>query len=154
MLKHIDMNLCGNVWWNISTELVDVISHCVILIHQIKSIVSVEVYEPERSTEHQIRYWNKSFYNGVVVYSQFLTSCSSVRMSRILDQLTQLIATSKERTDWRKCPKNWQTIRKQQPETLESKKCHAFPVKSHQTQVCIASNFLVAPQFSFLCERF
>ncbi len=34
-----------------STELVEVISHCVLLIDQFNSIVSVEVYEPERSNK-------------------------------------------------------------------------------------------------------
>jgi hypothetical protein len=34
-----------------STELVDEISHCVLLIDQFNLIVSVEVYEPERSNK-------------------------------------------------------------------------------------------------------
>jgi hypothetical protein len=38
------------------TELVDVVSHCVLLIDQFNSIVSVEVYEPERSNKNQIMY--------------------------------------------------------------------------------------------------
>jgi hypothetical protein len=55
-------------------------------------------------------------------------------LSRILDQLTWPIATSKGWTDWQKYPKNWQSIRKQQPEPLENKTCHAFPGKGVRLQ--------------------
>ncbi len=37
-----------------STELVDVISHCVLLIDQFNSIVSVEVDEPERANKIEL----------------------------------------------------------------------------------------------------
>ncbi len=39
-------------------------------------------------------------------------------LSRILDQLTRPIATSKGRMDWQKYPKHRLSIRKQQPEPL------------------------------------
>ena len=44
LLKHNDMKLCGNVTKFVLTELVDVVSRCVLLIDQFNSIVSVEVY--------------------------------------------------------------------------------------------------------------
>ncbi len=49
-------------------------------------------------------------------------------LTRILDQLMQQIATSKRWLDWQKYPWNRKSITIQQPETLESKTCSAFPV--------------------------
>ncbi len=78
--NYSSIKFCGHVRWLFSTECVDEISHCVLLIDQFNLIVSVVVYEPERSNKNRIRYWNKSFYNGNLVYSHCPTSSSSVRV--------------------------------------------------------------------------
>ena len=75
-------------------------------------------------------------------------------LSRILDQLTRLIATSKGRTDWQKYPKNRQSIRKQQPETLESKTCHAFPGKGVRLKSALLRNFEQLFNFLFCAKGF
>ena len=62
-------------------------------------------------------------------------------LSRILDQLTRPIANSKGLTDWQKYPKNRQSIRKQQPEPLENKTCHAFPGNGVRLQSALPLNF-------------
>ncbi len=78
-------------------------------------------------------------------------------LCRILDQLARLIAKSKGRADWQKYPKNRQSIRKQQPETLESKTCHAFPGKGVRPRSALQLNFVQPFSPSILrslCERF
>ena len=75
-------------------------------------------------------------------------------LSRILDQLTRLIAKSKGRADWQKYPKNRQSIRKQQPETLESKTCHAFPGKGVRLRSALLLNFVQPFRFLFCAKGF
>ena len=75
-------------------------------------------------------------------------------LSRILDQLTQLIAKSKGRADWQKYPKNRQSIRNQQPETLESKTCHAFPGKGVRLKSALLLNFVQPFRFLFCAKGF
>ena len=119
----------------VSTELVNVTPHCVLLVDQFNSIVSVAIYEPERSNKNRIRYWIKSFYNKVLLYTHIARQVVQVfALSRILDQLTLFVRpfdVTIGQVDWQKYPKNQQSIRKQQPKPLEleSKTCHAFPGK-------------------------
>ena len=75
-------------------------------------------------------------------------------LSRILDQLTRLIAKSKGRADWQKYPKNRQSIRNQQPETLESKTCHAFPGKGVRLKSALLLNFVQPFRFLFCAKGF
>ena len=75
-------------------------------------------------------------------------------LSRILDQLTQLIAKSKGRADWQKYPKNRQSIWKQQPETLGSKTCHAFPGKGVRLKSALLLNFVQPFRFLFCAKGF
>ena len=75
-------------------------------------------------------------------------------LSKIHDQLTRLIAKSKGRADWQKYPKNRQSIRNQQPETLESKTCHAFPGKGVRLKSALLLNFVQPFRFLFCAKGF
>jgi hypothetical protein len=91
LLKHIDMKLCGNVRRIFTRELVDVISHCVLLKDQFNLIVT---YEPK--TPIKIK-------SGIeindstmeLIYTHIARRVVQVfALSRILDQLTRPIAIS------------------------------------------------------------
>ena len=108
----------------------------------------------KQSIKNQMRWKNKSYTNWVDVYLHFMLVVEVIRLNRILDLLVTLDATycsSNRFMDWHKYPKSRTSIRIQQPETLDSIKCHTFPGMGGKTLDILLHNS--ALQF-FLCQRF
>jgi hypothetical protein len=64
------------------------------------------------------------------------------------------IATSKERTDWQKYPKNKNAIRIQYSKTIESITCPTFPEMGVRPKSAMDSACFAEQLFNFFYEQF